>query len=141
MVKEGRRRSAPFTIILRLRRRRCRERKALASAALALDVGSRKKAPAKLDQATATLQDRIDCLDRKLTAKQLEELKSLVRLLGFELKPTKPKLSIWAKRRIARSYKGIPHDQVKGVTWYYRGPLCPSSHPADIAAFYANVAV
>ena len=45
-------------------------------------------------QAETTLQERIDCLDHKPTAKQLEELKSLVRLLGFELKPTKPKLSI-----------------------------------------------
>ena len=94
-------------------------------------------------QAETTLQQRIDCLDRKLTAKQLEDLQALVALLGFKLSPLKadkPKLSIWARRRIARSYKGIPHDQVKGVTWYYRGPLCPSSHPADIAAFYANVA-
>jgi hypothetical protein len=40
-------------------------------------------------QATATLQQRIDQLDRKLPAKQLEELASLVRLLGFELKPIK----------------------------------------------------
>jgi hypothetical protein len=86
-------------------------------------------------QAETTLQQRIDGLDRKLTAKQLEELKSLVRLLGFELKPTKPKLSIWARRRIARSYEGIPYDQVKGVTSYYYGPLCPSNHPADIAAY------
>ena len=92
-------------------------------------------------QAETTLQQRIDGLDRKLTAKQLEELKTLVALLGFELKPIKPKLSIWARRRIARSYKGIPYDQVKGVTWYYRGPLCPSNHPADIAAFYASVGV
>ena len=92
-------------------------------------------------QAETTLQHRIDSLERKLTAKQLEELKGLVRLLGFKLTPIQPKLSIWARRRIARSYKGIPHDQVKGVTWYYRGKLCPSSHPADIAAFYANVGV
>ena len=61
-------------------------------------------------QAETILQQRIDCLDRKLTAKQLDELKSLVRLLGFELKPIKPKLSIWVRRRIARSYKGIPYD-------------------------------
>ena len=62
-------------------------------------------------------------------------------LLGFKLTPlkaSKPKLSIWAKRRIARTYKGVPYDQVKGVTWYYRGPLCPSNHPGDIAAFYAG---
>ena len=45
-------------------------------------------------QAETTLQQRIDDLDRKLTAKQLEEFKSLVSLLGFELKPIKPKLSI-----------------------------------------------
>jgi hypothetical protein len=92
-------------------------------------------------QAASNLQQRIDCLDRKLTAKQIAELSSLVQLLGFELKPikaSKPKLSIWAKRRIARAYKGIPYDQVKGVTWYYRGPLCPSNHPADIAAFYVS---
>ena len=92
-------------------------------------------------QAESILQQRIDCLDRKLPAKQLEELKVLVGLLGFKLTPIKadkPKLSIWAKRRIARSYKGIPWDQVKGVTWYYRGPLCPSNHPGDIAAFYAG---
>jgi hypothetical protein len=42
-----------------------------------------------MDQATATLQQRIWRLDRKLPAKQLEELTSLVRLLGFELKPVK----------------------------------------------------
>ena len=92
-------------------------------------------------QAETILQHRIDCLDRKLTAKQIEELSSLVRALGFKLTPIKadkPKLSIWARRRIARAYKGIPYDQVKGVTWYYRGPLCPSNHPADIAAFYAG---
>jgi hypothetical protein len=92
-------------------------------------------------QATDNLQQRIDCLDRKLTAKQLEDLQALVASLGFKLTPLKadkPKLSIWAKRRIARSYKGIPYDQVKGVTWHYRGPLCPSNHPADIAAFYAS---
>jgi hypothetical protein len=92
-------------------------------------------------QAETILQHRIDCLDRKLTAEQLEELKSLVRALGFKLTPlkaSKSKLSIWAKRRIARSYKGIPYDQVKGVTSYYYGPLCPSNHPADIAAFYAS---
>ena len=35
-------------------------------------------------QAETILQQRIDCLDRKLTAKQLEELKGLVRLLGFD---------------------------------------------------------
>ena len=54
---------------------------------------------------------RIDCLDRKLTAKQLEDLQGLVALLGFRLTPlkaSKPKLSIWARRRIARSYKGHP---------------------------------
>ena len=92
-------------------------------------------------QAETILQQRIDALDRKLTAKQIEELKALVGLLGFKLTPlkaSKPKLSIWARRRIARAYKGIPYDQVKGVTWYYRGPLCPSNHPADIAAFYAG---
>ena len=92
-------------------------------------------------QAASTLQERISRLDRKLPAKQVEELSNFVRLLGFKLtpiKPDKPKLSIWAKRRIARAYKGIPYDQVKGVTWYYRGPLCPSNHPADIAAFYAG---
>jgi hypothetical protein len=42
-----------------------------------------------MDQATATLQQRISQLDRKLPAKQIEELASLVRLLGFELKPVK----------------------------------------------------
>jgi hypothetical protein len=40
-------------------------------------------------QATANLQQRIDGLDRKLTAKQIEELASLVRLLGFE-DPSRP---------------------------------------------------
>jgi hypothetical protein len=92
-------------------------------------------------QAASNLQERISRLDRKLTAKQTEELASLVALLGFKLTPIKadkPKLSIWAKRRIARAYKGIPYDQVKGVTWHYYGPLCPSNHPADIAAFYAG---
>ena len=89
-------------------------------------------------QAADILQERIARLDRKLTAKQLGDLKSLVRQLGFELKPIKPKLSIWARRRIARAYKGITYDQVKGVTSYYYGPLCPSNHPADIAAFYAS---
>ena len=92
-------------------------------------------------QAESTLQHRIDCLDRKLTAAQTEELKGLVRALGFDLKPVeadKPKLSIWARRRIARAYKGISWDKVTGVTWYYRGQLCPSNHPADIAAFYAG---
>ena len=92
-------------------------------------------------QAETSLQERISRLDRKLPAKQLEELSNLVRLLGFRLTPLKadkPKLSIWARRRVARSYKGIPYDQVKGVTWYYRGPLCPSNHPGDIAAFYAG---
>ena len=92
-------------------------------------------------QAETILQQRIDALDRKLPAQQLEELKGLVRALGFKLTPlktSKPKMSIWARRRIARAYKGIPFDQVKGVTWYYRGPLCPSNHPADIAAFYAG---
>ena len=91
-------------------------------------------------QAASTLQDRVDALDRKLTAKQLEDLQALVALLGFKLTPlkaSKPKLSIWARRRIARAYKGTPYDQVKGVTSYYYGPLCPSNHPADIAAFYA----
>ena len=94
-------------------------------------------------QAETTLQQRIDALDRKLTPAQLEELKALVALLGFKLTPIKgdkPKLSIWARRRIARAYKGVLYDQVKGVTWYYRGPLCPSNHPADIAAFYASTA-
>jgi hypothetical protein len=92
-------------------------------------------------QATATLQQRINGLDKKLSGPQVEELRRLVRLLGFKLTPLKadkPKLSIWAKRRIARAYKGIPYDQVKGVTWYYYGPLCPSNHPADITAFYAG---
>jgi hypothetical protein len=92
-------------------------------------------------QAETSLQQRISRLDRKLPAKQLEELKGLVASLGFKLTPLKadkPKLSIWARRRIARSYKGIPWDQVKGVTSYYYGPLCPSNHPADIAAFYAG---
>ena len=92
-------------------------------------------------QAETILQQCIEGLDRKLSAKQIEELSSLVRALGFKLTPLKadkPKLSIWAKRRIARSYKGIPHDQVKGVTWHYYGPLCPSNHPADITAFYAG---
>lgn len=92
-------------------------------------------------QAASNLQERISRLDRKLPAKQIEELASLVPLLGFKLTPLKadkPKLSIWAKRRIARAYKGIPYDQVKGVTWYYRGPPCPSNHPADIATFYAG---
>jgi hypothetical protein len=92
-------------------------------------------------QAETTLQERISRLDRKPTGQQVEELRRLVALLGFKLTPLKadkPKLSIWAKRRIARSYKGIPYDQVKGVTWYYRGPLGPSNHPADIAAFYAS---
>ena len=89
-------------------------------------------------QAADILQERSARLDRKLTAKQLGDLKSLVRQLGFELKPIKPKLSIWARRRIARAYKGITYDQVKGVTSYYYGPLCPSNHPADIAAFYAS---
>jgi hypothetical protein len=41
-------------------------------------------------QATNNLQHRIDTLDRKLTSKQLQDLKSLVRLLGFDLKPIKP---------------------------------------------------
>jgi len=102
-----------------------------------------------MDQATTSLlQQKIDCLGRGvglppvgLRDDQIEELTRLVRLLGFELKPikaSKPKLSIWAKRRIARAYKGISNDQVKGVTWFYRGPLCPSNHPADIAAFYAG---
>jgi hypothetical protein len=34
-------------------------------------------------QAETILQQRIDCLDRKLSAKQIEELSSLVRALGF----------------------------------------------------------
>src|SRR5262245_6418455 len=40
-------------------------------------------------QATATLQERISRLDRKLTAKQTEELQALVTLLGFKLTPLK----------------------------------------------------
>jgi hypothetical protein len=48
-----------------------------------------------LAQAKTILQHRIDCLDRKLTAKQLEDLQALVALLGFKLTPlkaSKPKL-------------------------------------------------
>ncbi len=92
-------------------------------------------------QAATILQDRIDCLDCKATPGQIEELRRLVALLGFKLTPLKadkPKLSIWARRRIARAYKGISWDKVTGVTWYYRGPLCASNDPADIAAFYAS---
>ena len=40
-------------------------------------------------QAETILQQRIDCLDRKLTAKQLEELTGPCGLLGFKLTPLK----------------------------------------------------
>jgi hypothetical protein len=53
-------------------------------------------------QATTTLQQRIDVLDRKLTATQAEELASLVRLLGFELKPIKV-----AKPNRAQAWKPV----------------------------------
>jgi hypothetical protein len=62
-------------------------------------------------QAASTLQERISRLDRKLTAKQIEELSSLVGLLGFRLTPiSAPKVkkpSKWEARFRARAYKGI----------------------------------
>jgi hypothetical protein len=94
-------------------------------------------------QAETTLQQRIDCLDRKLTPGQISELASLLRMLGFELRPlkaNKPKTDKWARRRMARAYKGIGWRDVTGVTSMYVGPLCPGTllWPSDIAAFYAS---
>ena len=68
-------------------------------------------------QAETTLQERIDGLDRKLTAKQLEELKGLVALLGFKLTPlkaSKPKLSIWAKAPHRSLLQGHPLRSSEG---------------------------
>ena len=93
-------------------------------------------------QATATLQERISRLDRKLTARQTEELASLVGLLGFKLTPiSAPKAkkpNKWEARFRARAYKGISYDQCKGVTNYFKGRLCPSNWPSDISEWYAN---
>jgi hypothetical protein len=62
-------------------------------------------------QATATLQQRINGLDKKLSGPQVEELRRLVRLLGFKLTPLKadkPKLSIWAKASNRSRLQGHP---------------------------------
>ena len=86
-----------------------------------------------MDQAETTIV-------RKLSANQLQELKDLVGKLGFELKPIRPKLSKWARRRIARSYKGISAAEAKGPTLIYIGQL-PNFRlpwPSDIAEFYAT---
>jgi hypothetical protein len=109
-----------------------------------------------MDQATATLQQRIDQLDRKLPAKQLEQLTSLVRLLGFELKPIKvSKLKPKAGKPILKSKWYKPQslaDLARGVIttasgmretgWEsYKSEYVFTDGgpwPADIAAFYAS---
>ena len=108
-----------------------------------------------MDQAVATLQERIWRLDRKLPAKQLEELASLVRRLGFELRPIrtskpqpktgKPVLkSKWYRPQTlaalsrgpstatgltAIAWEKIQEDYILGIG----GPW-----PSDIAARYAS---
>jgi hypothetical protein len=107
-------------------------------------------------QATATLQQRIARLDRKLSPSQREELASLVRLLGFELKPIKvskpktgkPKFRWYRPPTLASLC--VPYGKrmpwvkagttaIEGSACYTsRVPLCPSNWPQDIAAFYAS---
>ena len=110
-----------------------------------------------MDQATATLQQRIWRLDRKLPAKQIEELASLVRLLGFELKPVKASKPMPKSKPKFRWYRpptlaSLCTPYPKAMSWVPAGttategsacytsrvPLCPSNWPSDIAAFYTS---
>ena len=103
-------------------------------------------------QAETILQQRIDCLDRKLTAQQLEELKALVGLLGFRLTPIKvekpvgkPKLkSKWYRPQTLAALASGPSTAtgLTAIAWerlqedYVLGVGGP--WPSDIAAHYAS---
>jgi hypothetical protein len=107
-----------------------------------------------MDQATGSLQHKIDRLDRKPSARQIEELASLVRLLGFEPRPIKAKAapkatgkwqlkSKWYRPQTLAALATGP-STATGMTesaWehvkegYVLGVGGP--WPADIAAFYA----
>ena len=107
-------------------------------------------------QAETILQQRIDWLDRKLAPTQIEELKGLVRALGFELKAVKapkpktgkPKFRWYRPPTLASLC--VPYGKrmpwvmagttaIEGSACYAsRVPLCPSNWPADIAAFYVG---
>jgi len=104
-------------------------------------------------QATANLQERISRLDRKLTPGQISELVSLVRMLGFELRPIKAKAapktgkpkfkSKWYRPQTLAALSSGP-STATGMTesrWeavkeeYVLGVGGP--WPSDIAAFFA----
>ena len=104
-------------------------------------------------QAASTLQERISRLDRKLPAKKIEELASLVRLLGFDLKPIKPQAapqtgkprlkSKWYRPQTLAALASGPSTAtgLTAIAWerlqenYVLGVGGP--WPSDIAAFYA----
>ena len=102
--------------------------------------------------AQANFQHRIDCLDRKPSAQQLEELSSLVRLLGFRLAPLKadkpvgkPKLkSKWYRPQTLAALASGPSTAtgLTAIAWerlqedYVLGVGGP--WPSDIAAHYAS---
>jgi hypothetical protein len=91
-------------------------------------------------QAENNLQQRIYRLDRKLSAKQIEELKGLVASLGFRLVPIKadqPKRPYRFRTKFYR-YDGISAAEAKGPRLIHVGKLCPGGllWPADIANYY-----
>ena len=108
-----------------------------------------------MDQATATLQQRNSRLDRKLTAGQIEELASLVGLLGFRLTPIKAKATPKAGKPVIKSKWYKPQSLAQlgancrssaygltAIAWerlkenYTLGRGGP--WPSDIAAFHAG---